>query len=303
MAEQQETINQEFLEIARPLDLAVRKLLVPALFILALMAFHFGIPYPILPISIIFVLFLAVSSLCLWLIDRIPFPAHKIYFLLLAFDCLLLAVTTYYSGGPQSFVPAIYLVISTLAGLTLPLWGVIGITVIAGISYLGELLLEVNGILPHLDIFPEFLPAAQYAASSYLRITPLAYCLTFACIIFLSYAAAKQLRQHRSSQNLLSQELDQSTKAISQRDSRLFSLNQELEQKVHELEHFQYKLEEKVSSRTKELETAKQDLENKIKELKQFHDLAVGRELRMIALEKELKDLKKKVGSDAHGTD
>ena len=55
--------------------------------------------------------------------------------------------------------------------------------------------------------------------------------------------------------------------------------------KVDEMRHA---LEEKVSARTKELE-------NKISELKTFHDAAVGRELKMIELEKEVDGLKGKI--------
>ncbi len=51
-------------------------------------------------------------------------------------------------------------------------------------------------------------------------------------------------------------------------------------------------LEKKVTERTTELE-------NKIKELKDFNDLAVGREIKMIALEKELKKLKNQPGQNA----
>jgi len=46
-------------------------------------------------------------------------------------------------------------------------------------------------------------------------------------------------------------------------------------------------LEEQVKERTKELQ-------EKVEELERFHRLAVGRELKMIELKKEIEKLKKK---------
>lgn len=65
-------------------------------------------------------------------------------------------------------------------------------------------------------------------------------------------------------------------------------------------------LEVKISARTKRLEELSQDLEaqinnrtkeltEKIKELEMFNDLAVGRELTMVELKKEIAELKKKI--------
>ena len=54
-----------------------------------------------------------------------------------------------------------------------------------------------------------------------------------------------------------------------------------------------------VDERTAELKLAKEKLEENIKELKDFHDLAVGRELKMIDLEKRVKDLEAKLNPPA----
>ena len=43
----------------------------------------------------------------------------------------------------------------------------------------------------------------------------------------------------------------------------------------------------------RDLERSKEELQDKIKDLEKFEEVVVGRELRMIALEKELKALKK----------
>ncbi len=56
---------------------------------------------------------------------------------------------------------------------------------------------------------------------------------------------------------------------------------------ITELKKLQEKLEEKVSERTKELQA-------KVEELEKFHQLAVGRELRIVELKEEIKKLKTK---------
>jgi PAS domain S-box-containing protein len=57
---------------------------------------------------------------------------------------------------------------------------------------------------------------------------------------------------------------------------------------ISEIKALQESLEEKVRERTKELQ-------EKIKELEKFHKLAVGRELKMIELKKEIKRLKREL--------
>lgn len=51
-------------------------------------------------------------------------------------------------------------------------------------------------------------------------------------------------------------------------------------------------LEKKVKERTAELDVANQQLSDKIVELERFNKIAVGRELKMIELKEEIKDLK-----------
>jgi len=56
---------------------------------------------------------------------------------------------------------------------------------------------------------------------------------------------------------------------------------------ITEIKKFRESLEEKVRERTRELR-------NKVEELEKFHELAVGRELKMVELKKEIERLKKK---------
>jgi methyl-accepting chemotaxis protein len=76
-------------------------------------------------------------------------------------------------------------------------------------------------------------------------------------------------------------------------------LEQKVAERTDELEKARLSLEDKVKERTKDLEAAKSDLENKVAELKEFHDLTVGRELKMIDLEKENDALFRELGRPA----
>ena len=73
-------------------------------------------------------------------------------------------------------------------------------------------------------------------------------------------------------------------------------LEQKIAERTDELVRARVGLEEKVKERTKDLEAAKNDLEKKVAELKEFHDLTVGRELKMIDLEKENDALFRELG-------
>jgi len=90
------------------------------------------------------------------------------------------------------------------------------------------------------------------------------------------------------------------TKALESTVAELAGAKTGLEKKVtertEELEKARLGLEVKVKERTKDLESAKTDLETKVAELEEFHDLTVGRELKMIDLEKENDALLQELG-------
>jgi hypothetical protein len=228
--------NREFLELVLPLDVLVRKMLIPFLFLMGCASFYFGVGYPIAVLSVLLLIFIAVSSGAFFIMERGWLPGDLTYFALLACDCVLVAVSIYYTGGMESFMPMIYGIIGVLAGLTLPLWAILGIITVAGTAYFIELVLEVHRLIPHFTVFREFIPAETYLRSAYVRIIPLANFAMFIAVTFMAYSVANILKKRKEKLAELNAELDLSAKLLVRRDLDLTLLNQQLEEKLHQLE-------------------------------------------------------------------
>jgi methyl-accepting chemotaxis protein len=83
---------------------------------------------------------------------------------------------------------------------------------------------------------------------------------------------------------VLGQHLDAMRTSIKQ-------LFEELSESKERLEEYSRTLEQKVEERTQELAWSVEQLERNVKELEQFSKLAVGREIKMIQLKKEINEL------------
>lgn len=70
------------------------------------------------------------------------------------------------------------------------------------------------------------------------------------------------------------------------------SLEIQVKARTRELEELAKSLEEKAKERTKKLEESQMELQKEIGELEKFQRLAIGRELKMIELKKEIERLK-----------
>jgi len=65
------------------------------------------------------------------------------------------------------------------------------------------------------------------------------------------------------------------------------------ERLAQELKDFNKTLEERVDQRTKELKKSYDEIKKRTEELERFYNLTVGRELKILELKKQIKDLKK----------
>jgi len=299
-------INREFMEMIKPIDLIVRKSLIPFLFIMAVVFLWFGTPFPIVPITWVLVIYLAINSLIFWIIKKNFCPADIAFMILLSLDCPLLAAAIYYTGGFESFMPILYMIIGLLAGLTLPFWGIILVILIGLVSYLTVLLLESFQLILHIPIYKEIFAATVYFDSPYLLILSIAYMATFVGTTFISYAIANVLRQNRAKLQLTNRELDDK---VGELEELKGGLEAKIAERTSDLEKAKGGLEVEVAKRTEELVKEKASLEQKVKDrtaelqekmsdLEGFNKLAVGRELRMIEYEKEVNTLLKELGRE-----
>ncbi|KAF0135079.1 MAG: hypothetical protein FD145_217 [Candidatus Saganbacteria bacterium] len=287
--------NLEFIDLVLPLDRIARKLLVPVLFLIATSSFFYKLHYPIFPLTVILVLYLIISALAFWIIKKGVVRADLMYFSLLVVNCILLGFAIYFSGGIESFALPLFAVIGVLAGLTLPLWAIVGVIIIPGTIYIIELAAEYLGIIPHVEIFKEFIQPSEYATSMYMRIMPISNFVVAVAIIFIAYTVAENLRRKKENLAETSRALEIKSKLLVDRDQELIKLNQQLNIKIGEQEVLKKDLEMKVAERTaslnvtiSELQKKENELKDKLEELEQFRKLTVGRELKMIDLEKEI---------------
>lgn len=71
---------------------------------------------------------------------------------------------------------------------------------------------------------------------------------------------------------------------------------EQAESLTKQLEHLNETLEDKVKQRTQELEKSYQEVKKRKDELERFYNLTVGRELKMVELKKQIRELKEKIG-------
>ncbi|MFH2034674.1 MAG: ATP-binding protein [Candidatus Margulisiibacteriota bacterium] len=259
--------NKEFLDLLLPLDLYVRKLLIPLLFVIGLASFLYGIQYPMLKLALVAVVYFFASELCFWIIKNGLLPAVWTYFILLLFDCLVLSVCTYLTGGAiESFLPILFIVIGVLAGLTLEIYMIASLVVFTGCCYFFLVSMEIYGLMQFPVNFG-LLSQESLRYSAYPRITPLAYFTVFVAITFMSYRLSNMLKARGEYFSRLYKDLDRSSKLLVRRDHENMMLNQELDDQLKQLENSNTELGTLKDSLEQEVEKRTQDLKLKVQEL------------------------------------
>jgi hypothetical protein len=297
------TNDEEYLGIVRFVDNVTRKVLFPFLFLLAFIGYIFGVPYPVGPLIVLLLVYVAVSSAVIRLINQRASLARGWYFLLLCFDGVLGGLAIYYSGGIESFLPQALIVVAVLVGLTMPLRQLIVIILVYSASYLLELLLEGLAVIPHVTIFPGFLNPAEYSRSHYFLIIPTANILSFAAVSLNAYFVARLLEKRERQQEALNGRLEAETRRLKEQELEKAGLQARLNTEVSELQAMKVKLEKTVEKRENELtvrigelEQINERLKQKMAESERSIQLAVGSELELIDLEKETNELLAELG-------
>ena len=167
------------------------------------------------------------------------------------------------------------------ASIVLPPVKGLAITWIAVISYVGLVLLEYLGIFPHREFFP--IKPGRYKDIFYVTFTLLTGILIV--FFFISKTSSNFSRMFKKQ----AQALETARKGLEEAKK---ILEIRVQAKTFELRELAKNLESQVKERTGELEKERTELAKRIAELERFHRVAVGRELKMRELKKELEKLK-----------
>jgi len=135
-----------------------------------------------------------------------------------------------------------------------------------------------------------------YLFSRYLLLRPLERFVAATREISRGDLSQRVEIQSRDELGDLALSFNKMTSELAKTKDKLSDHARQLENKVAERTAELEKTVNALKKTTLEAEGAKKDLENKVAELQDFHDAAVGREIKMIELEKEIGRLKKGEG-------
>lgn len=231
----------------------------------------------------------------LWLIRNQKFTPtiQKAHFGLFILQLLVLTIILHYIGGIESFGVLFYSFFIVYGIFLLPQkYGLIIVSTIL-LLLIGLAFMEYGKILPHYNLFPGQQP---YEDIRHVSIRLFMAAATFILLFFIT--------------NRLSETMRTQSEDLLEVQTKLKRTNVELKEKLDESEFLKVALEDtkatleiRVEARTKELERLTGNLEGevkqrtkelqlKVKELERFQKFAVGREIKMVELKKEIKKLK-----------
>ncbi|MCU0641755.1 MAG: hypothetical protein MUC35_06745 [Candidatus Margulisbacteria bacterium] len=285
------------------MTVVARRALFPLLFIVALVSYCSGVPYPLFTLTVMLGVYAGISFIVVRSISARPDSSREKYFLLLCFNLVLGALAIYYTGGIESFVPQALMIVAVLTGLTMSLGQIMTIILVHSVSYALVLALEATGIVPHITIFPGFLDPAVYSRSRYFLVIPLANILSFAAITLNAYLAARLLEKREAQQRSLNLQLEQEARQLNDQTTEKAALQRELDRQVAALQAVKDRLEKmmvtregELKDRINELEAINDRLTGNMAESERAIKLAVRRELELIEMENEANELLARLG-------
>jgi len=283
----EKTKDIEFEEILPKLkvDLRLTRIMLISFGIVAgIVKFFFKVPFPFPALFIIFIWFL-LYFFHEYQINKVKTlkGLYNVYFRYNVADLLFLTIIIHYLGGVEWIGVFFYTLTFVTAGLILPKKKTITLGFIASFFYFVLILLEYFGVLVHKPLF--LLEPDLYRSPVYIGIQILVITVIFYFIVEATGTFSEMLKEKGKQ---LKKERERVMKAYQEEEEARKVLEIKVRARTRELEELAEKREEIIEERTKELQ-------RKIKELEKFQKVAVGRELKMVEIKEEIKELKKEL--------
>jgi len=205
---------------------------------------------------------------------------YGLYFKYIIVDLVFLTAIIHYLGALEWIGVLFYLVTITFAGTILPKKKGILLGSIATFLYSTLASLEYFQILPHRPLFvlrPGIYRDPTYILSQLLVVT--------AFFFFIAETSGTFSDRIKEKHRQLITERKRVTEAYSQAEEARKILEIRVEARTEELQNLAETQEQTIKKRTKELQ-------KKVEELERFQRLAVGRELKMVELKKQIENLR-----------
>ena len=198
-------------------------------------------------------------------------------------DLALVTIVIYYGGGITwlaSIVYSYYIIFSFIVYSKIPAYFILSCSVVFMLAVTTLTYLE---IIPFRQVFP--LGPEIYKNKNFVIVTSLFIIGSFYWIGYYSNIFSNFLKEKVKEVNLVKSQLE----------TEKGMLEIKVAERTKEIQEERESLEKKVGERTEELQAEKEELRKKIAELEKFHKVAVGRELAMVDLKKEINILKGKI--------
>ncbi len=192
------------------------------------------------------------------------------------FDVLFLTVVIHYLGGVEWIGAIFYLCILAWASSVLSKKKVFILCLACLLFYFELATLEYFGIVPHVEVFS--VSQGAYQDPVFILIQSLTLTIAF-LFVAENYGTLSENLRKKQEKLIKAREEVEEAKDI---------LEVKVKARTRELEELTRKQEEVIKERTKEIQ-------EKLEDMERFQKLAVGRELKMVELKKEIKDLREKL--------
>ncbi|MDY6857532.1 MAG: PAS domain S-box protein [Thermodesulfobacteriota bacterium] len=193
--------------------------LLPVLFLLILTFRTMGMPYPILPLSILCVSFYICMRISMASI-RSGLSQTRTFLTLLIISSILNVVSVHYTGGIESPFFVLFALIFIISSMVLPARQSIFLVILSCILYFSEIWLEYFMIVPHIHIYDAFNPKiyqdTHYLASFSLIIIAVVIGITSLTVYITRTinSQIKELQREKANSDNLVQELKKASATL-----------------------------------------------------------------------------------------